>query len=64
MTPEQFIYWLKGFIEIDNPKNLDSKKVKIIKDHLDLVFNKVTPKYYEFDIKTRTNVPVSKKVYC
>lgn len=44
MTTEQFAYWLKGFFEIENPQGpLDERKVKIIKDHLDLVFNKTTP---------------------
>jgi len=43
MTPEQFTYWLKGFIEIENPKELDENKTQILKDHIDLVFNKLTP---------------------
>lgn len=44
MTTEQFAYWLKGFFEIENPKgSLDERKVQIIKDHLNLVFHKVTP---------------------
>ena len=44
MTTEQFAYWLKGFFEIENPQGpLDERKVKIIKDHLDLVFHKITP---------------------
>ena len=45
MTPEQFCYWLQGFIELagDDLKKLDEKRIQIIKDHLDLVFNKVTP---------------------
>lgn len=45
MTPEQFCYWLQGFIEIasDDLKNIDEKRIQIIKDHLDLVFHKVTP---------------------
>ena len=43
MTPENFTYWLQGFFEISNPNKLDETQVQIIKDHLDLVFNKVTP---------------------
>jgi len=38
-----FVYWLKGFFEISDAKTLDEKQVQIIKDHLNLVFNKVTP---------------------
>lgn len=43
MTPEQFTYWLNGFFEISDTDNLNDKQVRIIRDHLDLVFNKVTP---------------------
>jgi hypothetical protein len=43
MTPEQFTYWLKGFFEISNSAELSEVQVSIIKDHLDLVFKKVTP---------------------
>lgn len=43
MTPEQFAYWLKGFVEIQNPETLDKDQLQIIKDHLELVFDKVTP---------------------
>lgn len=43
MTTENFTYWLKGFFEISDSNNLTEKQVQIIKDHLDLVFNKVTP---------------------
>ena len=45
MTPEQFTYWLQGFIEINDPKTIGEKETQIIKDHLCTVFNKVTPKY-------------------
>ncbi len=45
ITPEQFIYWLQGFIEIEDPKFLNEKQLSIIKDHLNLVFKKVTPNY-------------------
>lgn len=43
MTPEQFTYWLKGFFEISNSEELTPTQVLIVKDHLNLVFNKVTP---------------------
>ena len=43
MTPEQFTYWLQGFIEINDPKTIEEKETQIIKDHLATVFKKVTP---------------------
>jgi hypothetical protein len=43
MSPEQFTYWLRGFFEISDTNNLSEKQVQIIRDHLNLVFNKVTP---------------------
>lgn len=45
MTAEQFTYWLQGFMETADPKTIDEKQTQIIKDHLALVFNKVTPDY-------------------
>lgn len=43
MSYETFVTWLHGFMELANPKTLDEKQVQIIKDHLALVFTKVTP---------------------
>ena len=43
MDSKNFAYWLKGYFEISDSKKLDEKQVQIIKDHLELVFNKVTP---------------------
>lgn len=42
MNPEQFCYWLKGYCELtqDNPT---PEQWKSIKEHLNLVFAKVTP---------------------
>jgi len=44
MNPEQFTYWLQGFMEVENPKQMTVRQTQIIKDHLALVFNKKTPK--------------------
>lgn len=44
MTPEQFCYWLQGMVEVD-VNTLTPLQVKAIKDHLNLVFKKVTPNY-------------------
>ena len=42
MTPEQFCYWLQGFVESDG--DLPSERQwKSINAHLQTVFKKVTP---------------------
>jgi hypothetical protein len=75
MTPENFTYFLQGFFEISDAKKLDETQVQIIKDHLDLVFNKVTPdrseskiKGFEWPIEEKTSTPfefdLMPKVYC
>ena len=43
MTPEQFAYWLQGFMEMADPKELNVTQTQQIKDHLKLVFDKKTP---------------------
>lgn len=43
MSPNEFCYWLKGYFEITYISDLNRDQVQVIKDHLDLVFNKVTP---------------------
>jgi hypothetical protein len=43
MTTEQFVYWLQGFMEINDPYHIGPKETQIIKDHLALVFKKETP---------------------
>lgn len=51
MSERDFCYWLTGFFEIQDASNqtnsgeLNRSQVKIIRDHLNLVFNKVTPNY-------------------
>lgn len=42
MTPEQFAYWLQGYAEISGRQPTESEW-QVIKDHLQTVFNKVTP---------------------
>lgn len=34
MSPENFYYWLKGFLEMSNTTTLSQEQVKIIKNHL------------------------------
>jgi len=47
MSAEMFCYWLQGHFEL-NPdlKELDEKQIQIIKEHLKLVFNQITPFQY------------------
>lgn len=47
MTPEQFCYWLQGFAEITAATNQapTAEQWKVINDHLQTVFKKVTPEY-------------------
>ena len=42
LEPINFVYWLQGFLEIQDPKNINEEQVKIIKDHISLVLNKIT----------------------
>ncbi len=43
MTPEQFAYWLQGFVELTQGQTPNVAQWKAIRDHLDTVFKKVTP---------------------
>lgn len=44
MTSTEFAFWLQGYLELrEDDKPLTPKQVQIIKDHLALVFTKVTP---------------------
>jgi hypothetical protein len=43
MSPENFAYWLNGYLEISGTKELSSDQLKIVQDHLALVLTKVTP---------------------
>lgn len=45
MTAEQFAYWLNGYFEISGKETLTEKECSIVRDHLKLVFKKVTPVY-------------------
>lgn len=45
MTPENFVYWLQGFLELSYQTSLDEIQTKVIRDHLALVFEKKTPTY-------------------
>lgn len=51
MTPEQFVFWLNGALEIMDPNQLNEKQIQIIKDHIALVLKKETPVRHELVIK-------------
>lgn len=60
MTPENFIYWLNGYFEISNSDKLSKEQVQIIKDHLKLCLNKVTPNRTVLnDIKWNLPAPIN-----
>lgn len=42
MSANHFISWLQGFIEISNDSTVDQNQWNLIKEHLQLVFEKVT----------------------
>lgn len=42
MTPNEFVYWLQGYVELNGGTPTDSQWV-VIKDHLQLVMDKKTP---------------------
>ena len=43
MTHEQFVIWLHGYLEITGTRSIEGKELQVIKDHLALFFDKVTP---------------------
>lgn len=51
MTAEQFAYWLHGFTELTHGQTPDHAQWKAIREHLDLVFRKVTPSVGEVSVK-------------
>lgn len=38
MTPEQFVFWLRGFFELSEAEELTKEQVEMISKHLSLVF--------------------------
>lgn len=43
MSPENFTYWLNGFVELNGGKIPTEEQWKSIVEHLSTVFHKVTP---------------------
>ncbi|MDN7490578.1 hypothetical protein QZM35_22975 [Burkholderia sp. AU45274] len=61
MTPENFAYWLNGFIELTQGQTPNPAQWKAIKEHLDLVFKKVTPVISEFEVKINIDADDAEK---
>lgn len=61
MSPENFAYWLQGFIELTKGQAPDLAQWKSIKEHLDLVFNKVTPPVDEDNMKVTIDMKDAEK---
>lgn len=71
MTPENFVYWLQGYFEINDAagpsttsvtpgrlKFLREEQLQIIKDHLKLVLEKKTPTYpFSFSFPRSSGTP-------
>lgn len=53
MTPENFVYWLQGFSEIEGETPTD-EQWKIIQNHLALVFKKEMPSWTSLSKKSPT----------
>lgn len=45
MEALHFAFWMQGALELSQLKELNAQQVVIVQDHLNLVLNKVTPKY-------------------
>lgn len=60
MTPEQFAYWLAGFVELTRGRSPDPAQWKSICEHLNTLFNKVTPVVGERDEPKQAEDPAQK----
>lgn len=59
MTPRDFVYWLQGYLELENPASLNAEQTQIVKDHLKLVFDKQTPEYHTPTMVNAHDFPIS-----
>jgi len=51
MKSESFVYWLQGYFEISEAKELNEKQIEIIKNHLNLVFKHEIDPSFGGDLK-------------
>lgn len=41
LSPERFVYWLQGFLEVSGVDSIDAEQTRIIKEHLGLCFEHI-----------------------
>lgn len=58
MNAQDFCYWLQGFFEVANPQDMTAEQTQMVKDHLALVFHKVTPDMVAPRVAPRIGSPV------
>jgi hypothetical protein len=61
MTPENFAYWLQGFVELTQGQTPNPAQWKSIQEHLSEVFKKVTPPVGETKIKVNVDTKDAQK---
>lgn len=61
MTPENFAYWLQGFVELTQGQTPNPAQWKSIQEHLGTVFKKVTPPVGETTVKVSVDTKDAQK---
>lgn len=62
MTPENFVYWLQGYIELSKEKTLTSEQMQVIQEHLNLVIQNVTKKEITVPSPPSLSFPPGKRI--
>lgn len=57
MNERDFCYWLQGYFELNGTRELSAKQVEIVREHLQLVLNKVTNAPVDLSSRTFVDVP-------
>lgn len=61
MNAQDFCYWLQGFTELTQGQTPSPAQWKAIREHLDLVFKKVTPKVGEVTVDVKVDTKGAQK---
>lgn len=65
MDPENFVYWLQGFFEITGkPVSLNEEQTKMVKDHLEYVFQHMAAKNQTIHPRSLFGPSSSEKLIC